>query len=207
MTAVGRATVVPATATVVFGAVALGAGTTVLHARLPVDATALFASGVAWWLGTLVLGAAMPGQRSAALAGAAALPLAAVASDVTVRWFGSSGPPFRATGAITVLVGFAVGVVAGAAAGALGRLVRAGRPWRWLALSPVAGVLIGEAIRLVRLPAPSDLRATAAGLAAVGIVLATLCGERDRRSGRALASTAGATIATVVWAVLLERHG
>lgn len=161
---------------VLVGGLALGIGTQVLQGVLPGSWGVIANSGTAWALGAFAVGALLPSDRAAAIGGAAAMVLASVSYHAAVDWFEGSSSNGR-----SALIWSIAGLVAGSAFGLAGRWCRTRPERRWLALAPVAGVLLGEGLHLVRYVGVSDLRTAGVVELVMGGVLSVVCVARDRR--------------------------
>lgn len=179
----------PAPALVVglVGGLAVGVGTQILQGVLPGSWNVLANSGVAWAVGAFLLGMLLTSDASAAVAGGIAMALAALSYYWAVDWFEGLSSDGRGA-----QIWALAGLVAGPFFGVAGRWFRARPAWRWLALAPVAGILVGEGTHLIWFVDRDELRP--AGV--FELVLATLvtiwCLWRDRRGAAVLGLVSGA---------------
>jgi len=103
--------------------------------------------------------------------------LASVSYYWALEWFEGIS-----SGGRGALVWALAGLVAGPAFGAAGWWCRAKPQQRWLALAPLAGVLLGEGLHLVRYVGVDDLWPAGAVELVAGAAVATACLLRARRS-------------------------
>ena len=165
-----------ATATALLGGLVLGVGSQVLQGLLPGAWVVVANSGVAWAIGAFAIGTLMPSARAAVFGGATALVLASFSFYWAVEWFEGYASGIRGP-----LVWSAAGLVAGPAFGLAGRIVRTRPDLRWLALAPVAGILVGEGAILVWFVGVDDLWPAGLVELLAGAALTALCAWRDRR--------------------------
>lgn len=177
----------PVLVTGIFGGLAVGIGTQILQGELPGSWGVLANSGVAWAVGAFLLGMLLPTDRAAAVAGGLAMALASVSYYWAVEWF--EGISSGGRGARIWAV---AGLVAGPFFGVAGRWFRARPRWRWLALAPVAGILVGEGVHLVWTVDNDDLRPAGVSELVLAAALVAVCLWRDRRRPAVLALAAGA---------------
>jgi hypothetical protein len=185
----------------VVGGLIVGIGTQILQGVLPGSWNVLANSGVAWAVGAFLLGMLLGSDASAAVAGAIAMALASVSFYWAVEWF--EGSSSDGTGARLWAL---AGLVAGPFFGVAGRWVRALPDRRWLALAPVAGILVGEGVHLVWFVGVDDLWPAGLFELVLGAIIATVCLVRDRRRALVLAIVGGATAAFFVAEKIIE-HG
>jgi hypothetical protein len=186
-----------AAATAVLGGFLVGVVTQALQGELPGNWSVLANSGVMWSLAAAAVGVLMPSARAAVAGGAASMVVASISYYWAVDWFEGIASDARST-----VIWSAVGVVAGAAFGLVGWLVRHDADRRWLALALVAGLVLGEGRHLVT--TVDWLRP--AGLVQVvsGVALAAVCVRRDRRPHVAIALVAVAAVAYAVAGRLVD---
>jgi len=163
-------------AVAVLGGLVVGIGTQALQGVLPGSWGVLANSGVAWALCAFAIGTLMPSDRAAALGGAAAMILA----SVSYYWAADHFEGIASNGRSTVIWSLA-GLAAGPVFGVAGRWVRARRDVRWLALAPVAGVLLAEGAHLLWFVGVDDLWTAGVVEVALGAALTAVCVRRDPR--------------------------
>ena len=174
-------------AVAVLGGLVLGIGTQELQGVLPGSWGVLANSGVAWALGAFAIGAVMTSDRAAALGGAVAMVLATVSYYRAVEW--SDGISSDGRGP---LVWSLAGLVAGPAFGVAGHWARTRADLRWLALAPVAGILLAEGGHLLWTVGVDDLWPAGAVEVTAGAAITAVCVLRDRRPVVALGVVAAA---------------
>ena len=165
-----------AAAIAVLAGLVIGIGTQLLQGRLPRSWDVLANSGVVWALGAFAVGTVMMSVRTAAFGGATAMVLASLSYYWAVDWL--EGITSDGRGA---LIWSLARLVAGPAFGIAGHLVRTRPDQRWLALAPVAGILIGEGTHLVWFVGVDDLWPAGVVELALGASLAVMAVTRDRR--------------------------
>ena len=174
-------------AVAVLGGLVLGIGTQELQGVLRGSWGVLADSGVAWALGVFAIGALMTSDRAAALGGAAAMVLATVSYHWAVAW--SEGITVDGRGTI---VWSLAGLVAGPAFGLAGHWARTRADLRWLALAPVAGILLAEGGHLLWFVGVDDLWPAGVVEVTAGAAITAMCVLRDRRPVVALGAVAAA---------------
>jgi hypothetical protein len=115
------------------------------------------------------------------------MALAALSYYWAVEWF--EGIESGGTGA---RIWALAGLVAGPFFGVAGRWFRARPAWRWLALAPVAGILVGEGVHLIWSVGRAELRPAGVFELVLAALLAGWCLWRDRRWPAVLGLVAGA---------------
>jgi uncharacterized protein DUF6518 len=163
-------------AVAVLAGLVVGIGTQALQGVLPGSWGVLANSGVAWALCAFAIGTVMPSDRAAALGGAVAMVLASVSYYQAVEWFEGTSSNLRST-----VIWSLAGVVAGPVFGVAGRWVRARSDVRWLALAPVAGILLAEGGHLLWFVGVDELWPAGVVEVALGAALTAMCVLRDRR--------------------------
>lgn len=184
---------------VVVVGVVLGVVTLWGQGHLPNAWSPIANSGAVWLVPAVLVGAVMPTDLRAALAGSGTLVVAVVAfyAAVPVLVEGASSAP-RA-----VVIWSAVALVAGSVFGVAGRWIRGERTGRRTA----AAVLIGGSFLaegVIRLSAaPPDDRGVAIAMIAIGVVLAIAIGRSTRERVIGVAAQPAVVLVTLgaYWAV------
>jgi hypothetical protein len=171
------------------GGLAVGIATQILQGVLPGNWNVLANSGVAWAIGAFLLGMLLWSDVTAAVAGGLAMAVAAISYYWAVEWF--EGIESDGTGA---RIWAAAGLVAGPFFGVAGRWFRARPGWRWLALAPVAGILLGEGVHLIWFVDRDELRPAGVFELVLAALVAAWCLWRDRRRPVVLGLVAGAAV-------------
>lgn len=165
-----------AVAIAVLGGLVVGIGTQELQGVLPGSWGVIANSGVAWALCAFAIGVVMPTDRAAALGGATAMVLASCSYYWAVDW--SEGITSDARSAA---IWSLAGLVAGPAFGVAGHWVRTRADLRWLALAPVAGVLVAEGAHLLWFVGVDHLWPAGVVEMTLGAAITAVCVLRDRR--------------------------
>jgi hypothetical protein len=160
----------------VLGGLVVGIGTQELQGVLPGSWGVIANSGVAWALCAFAIGTLMPSDPAAIVGGATAMVLA----SVSYYWAADRFEGVSSNGR-SALIWSVAGLVAGPAFGVAGRWVRSRRDMRWLALAPVAGVLIAEGGHLLWFVGVDDLWPAGVVELTLGAVLTAACVLHDRR--------------------------
>ena len=191
----------PAVAVVVSG-LAVGVATQILQGVLPDGWGVLANSGVMWALMAFALGATLPTPRWAAAGGAVQLVIAAIGYYLAVDWF--EGHRSDPRGAI---IWSAAGIVAGSMFGLGGHWFAHRAGWRYPVLTLVAGVLLGEGIRMIWFIGSPDLRTAGTIELVLAVIIASICLAGSLRSTlhRAPAITAGVTVSAAVVTLAASR--
>jgi hypothetical protein len=173
----------------VLAGLVVGIGTQALQGALPGSWGVLANSGVAWALCAFAVGTVLPSDRAAALGGAATMVLASVSYYQAVEWFEGISSDARST-----VIWSLAGLVAGPVFGVAGRWARGRRDLRWLALAPVAGILLAEGAHLLWFVGVDELWPAGVVEVGLGAALTAVCVLQERRSLLVL-GVVGATVA------------
>lgn len=176
-------------AVAVLGGLVVGIGTQGLQGVLPGSWGVLANSGVAWALCAFAVGTLLPSDRAAAIGGAVTMVLASISYYQAVDWFEGTSSKGRST-VIWCLAGLAAGPVFGVA----GRWAHRRRELRWLAVAPVAGILLAEGAHLLWFVGVDELWPAGVVELGLGAALAVGGAARDRRPLLVL-GVVGATVA------------